>query len=393
MDTKNIEPVFNLSDFNSVQEIVSEKKPMRTSWIIALDIGFSAVKAFAPNKRFCFPSFVRKIDQPLSATDPNDICYRDEGGTYLVGINAQDLVQADDTNDTNSFFDRSRYYNRDFAIILRVALAIGLMDNEVRKRHPSVRPFIQTGLPAAYVKEDAPLIRSTFTEPCKYEVRIGSGEWLKFENTIKEKDVAVMSQPAGTMSSLMVGDDGNYREDAKAIGQKNILIADIGFGTFDPYGVKNRRYVLRESISDMGMKKILETASEAIYNDFRVDIRIPQMRKYIKEGGFRFFEVKKKRGIYVKLDSYIQKASKTVAEEAIEKLYEMAGYFKDYDILVMTGGTGAAWFPYFKEAFADIPCLTVIPGNYGSDLPVYYANARGYYMAAYVKSKAGGGMN
>ena len=35
--------------------------------------------------------------------------------------------------------------------------------------------------------------------------------------------------------------------------EKNIIIADIGFGTFDPYGVVNREKVLEESINNLGM--------------------------------------------------------------------------------------------------------------------------------------------
>ena len=264
------------------------------------------------------------------------------------------------------------------------------MDNEVRRRHPTIKPYVQTGLPAAYVKEDAPKIRASFMEECKYEVRIGNGNWVKFENNLKEKDIGVMSQPAGTLSSIMIGDEGNYLPNAKEFTTKNVLIADIGFGTFDPYGIINRRDVLGESISGMGMKKILETASEAIYRDYRMDIRIPQMRKYMKEGHFRYFDVKKRSGVEVKLDSYINDACQKVAEEAIEKLYEIAGYFKDYNILVMTGGTGAAWLPYVESAFAQIPGLTIIPGNYGNNLPIYYANARGYYFSAFIRTKAGG---
>jgi len=83
------------------------------------------------------------------------------------------------------------------------------------------------------------------------------------------------------------------------------------------------------------------------------------------------------------LDGYIEKACKEVATQAAKKLYEMAEYFTDYDVLVVTGGTGAAWIQYFRETLSGLEDLKIIPGNDGNELPIYYANARGYYMSAY----------
>ena len=77
-----------------------------------------------------------------------------------------------------SSFDRNRYYTKEFAIMARTAVAIGLMDNEERKFEPQFKPAVQTGLPAAYLKEDAPKIKAAFTQPGIYEVRLGSAFFL-----------------------------------------------------------------------------------------------------------------------------------------------------------------------------------------------------------------------
>lgn len=383
----------NLKDFNTVQEIVACKNPLKAHWIIAVDIGFSSVKGMSPNKSFCFPSYVKKMDSTLMSVDEEDIYYRDESGVYLIGTKAQDLVKTDDTNDTDSSFDRNRYFTKEFVILARTAVAIGLMDNEDRKTHPQLKPFIQTGLPAAYLKEDAPKIKDAFTRPGSYEVRIGNGKWVKIENALKISDVSVMAQPAGTLNSILFDDNGEQRKDSKQIMSKNIMIADIGFGTFDPYGIVNRKKVLEESINNLGMKKVLETASEYIYKDYHMDIRIPQMRKYMKDGFFKVIDIQNMSSKKISLDSYIEKACKEVAVQSIKKLYEMANYFSDYDILVVTGGTGAAWLQYFQELLAHMESLTIIPGNYGNEFPIYLANVRGYYMSAYRRLKKQSGHN
>lgn len=380
----------DLKAFNTPQEIIEGKYPVKNFWIIAVDIGFSSVKGLAPNKRFCFPSYVKKMNSSLMSIDEEDIYYRDKDGTYLIGTKAQDLVRADDTNDTDSSFDRNRYFTKEFVILARTAVAIGLMNNEERGNQGQLRPFVQTGLPAAYLKADAPKIKAAFSQPGTYEIKIGSGKWLQFENTLKSSDINVTSQPAGTLNSIFFDDNGEPRKQARQIMEKNIIIADIGFGTFDPYGVVNREKVLEESINNLGMKRVLEVASEYIYKEFNMDIKIPQMRKCMKDGYFKIVDIQQMTSKKIPLDNYIERACKEVATQAATKLYEMAGYFQDYDILVVTGGTGAAWFDYFKEALAGMEDLKIIPGNDGNELPIYYANARGYYMSAYRRLRKAG---
>ena len=71
-------------------------------------------------------------------------------------------------------------------------------------------------------------------------------------------------------------------------------------------------------------------------------------------------------------------------EEATKKLYEVASYFNDYEVLIVTGGTGAAWFDFIKEKLSGMDGLDIIfSGNDGNSLPIYMANVRGYYMSAY----------
>lgn len=379
----------DLTKFNTPQEILPWKNPVATRWVIAIDIGFSSVKGVAPNKVFCFPSYIKKLDDEQMQPEKDDIYYRDDDGVYLIGISAQELVRADDTNDTGSSFDRNRYFTKDFLILARTAMAIGLMDNAERINKFNLRPYIQTGLPAAYLKEDAMKIKRAFITPGSFEIKIGNGKWKKYENLVNESDVSVMSQPAGTLNSIMIDDNGVYRNDLKKIISEGILIADVGFGTFDPYGIVSRRVVLQESINNLGMKKVLETASEYIYKDHGMDIRIPQMRKYMKAGYFTVIDIQNMKSQKVALDDYIEKACREVAVMAAKKLYEMAGYFHDYSVLVVTGGTGAAWIDYFRETFAGLDSLQILPGNNGNNLAIYYANARGYYMSAITRLKKG----
>ena len=74
----------DLKDFNTAQEIIPCKNPVRTNWIIAVDIGFSGVKGLSPNKVFCFPSYVKKMDNSLMSVDDDDIYYDEVSSGLLV---------------------------------------------------------------------------------------------------------------------------------------------------------------------------------------------------------------------------------------------------------------------------------------------------------------------
>ena len=53
----------------------------------------------------------------------------------------------------------------------------------------------------------------------------------------------------------------------------------------------------------------------------------------------------------------------------------------DYQYLILTGGTAAAWSDQLKDAFSQIESLTVIDGNTNCpDLDMIFCNVRGYYL-------------
>ena len=56
---------------------------------------------------------------------------------------------------------------------------------------------------------------------------------------------------------------------------------------------------------------------------------------------------------------------------------------RDMDYLVVTGGTGEAWWYMIKEEFKGLKSLTVLSGNENSDLPFTFSNVRGYYFYLY----------
>ena len=57
----------------------------------------------------------------------------------------------------------------------------------------------------------------------------------------------------------------------------------------------------------------------------------------------------------------------------------------NHNYLVITGGTGAAWYNQIKDHFKDMNTLKIIAGNQNDNIPFIFSNVRGYYMAMYNK--------
>mgnify|MGYP006905528331 FL=1 len=78
------------------------------------------------------------------------------------------------------------------------------------------------------------------------------------------------------------------------------------------------------------------------------------------------------------VNKYIEQANEMVREEAFDYI---KNDLASAQFLIMSGGTGAAWYDYFCERTKFLKNLQVLEGNYGSGLLGIYSNARGYYMA------------
>lgn len=378
--------MINTVDFKTKTEFINRKNvSFGKGWGIALDIGYSAVKGFSPNRVYRFPSYARRIEGRLlnigNAADTS-ILYRenDSSEMWAVGESALSMITSDDATDSNeALYGRNRYYDPMFLVVARTGLAMGMLPNTYGTPEDK-QLLVQTGLPPAYIKTDAPLLRDVLHGVHSFELKIGNNEWKKFSFALAPGDIHVMEQPMGTLISIATNQDSSTSADAEKYFRSRLLIADPGFGTFDIFNIAGNQITDSQTFSNLGMKAVLQKTADEIYRQYGTELRVPAMQSNLGKGTFKRFDRKTMKTEQIDFTEILEKQSRAVCMEALERIKNIYNNLLDHDYLVITGGTGEAWDQYIREALKFMEDLTIIPGNLNDDLSYTYSNVRGYYM-------------
>lgn len=358
------------------------------AFVIAVDLGYSAVKLFSPNWIARFPNYARRVDdefQFISAPPEETILYKDldTNEVWIVGKVAQDLIKAGDTTDSeSSLYGRERYYNPMFLVTARAALGIGLMENEYGKISNNDRLIIQTGLPERYMSDKEDLIDVLATTH-HFAIKLAKSDWIEFNFYVDEKDIDVMSQPKGALFSVITNENGKFTADAKDFLASDVLVFDPGFGTLDLFSIRAGGVVEKDAgatYDDLGMKRVFQETAKAIKNDYHVDLEVAAMQKNMETGLVRY---SRRKGLdFVtkdySFDEQLRNASIKVCNEALERVANTVN-LTNYKYMIVTGGTGACWFNEIHNRLKNLSTLTIVSANRNDKLPFVYANVRGYY--------------
>ena len=378
----------NTKRFRTKQMINNRVHPKGKSFIVGLDVGYSGTKVFYEGGFLCFPSYAKKIEGMLGVFDQNDIIYREDetGDMYMVGYNAQNMMESSNTNDTEGeLFARNRYSNKMFRILCNTA--IGLAQQYKR---PNQKIVVQTGLPSSYVSRDTTALQKAISAGGSFSLKVGNQNWVKCMVNVKPEDVYVMPQPAGALYSVLIKNDGNYIGEAKKMLLSNILVIDIGFGTFDFYGIKNREVVCTDSIDDIGMKEVLRRTSKKIMKEYGEEVRIGSMQKNLVSGTVTCINEDDMTTEEKQIGPLLFASSEEVMQDALIKAKNVTNAFRDYNYIIVDGGTGEAWYENIKDWLKNMKTIKILPCNINdTSLPFIFANARGYYMFRYMQDRRG----
>lgn len=315
---------------------------------IAIDLGYSGVKYFSSFGYGIFPSYAKQTTSNAESfgTLPKEhIMYKDLSNNeiWLVGNSAQKMVDLRDTNDSEStLYGRERYYSPMFTVLARCGLGLslsGYTQNDIRNK----TIFIQTGLPPKY-RSDSSTLKEVLSGTHEFALKIGDGSWQEFHFQIDPANIDVMAQPMGTIFSVAFDNQGRLTEEANKIFTKNLLIFDPGFGTLDLFSIQNNMIGCTETFSDLGMRQVFENTVDQINRTYEQELTVASLQKFLETGLFRL--QKRENGRMITKDipfgDILAKANNEVCLKALTKLQDVFN-LAEYDYLILTGGTSAAW--------------------------------------------------
>lgn len=355
-----------------------------SSWVIAMDIGYSAVKGLSGNSAFCFPSFARKVSSDTSMVgtpSPDDIQYKDESGLWDIGAIALSSISQYDKQDSEEvLYSRNRYYNPMFLVIARVGLALGLQDAMNEKSFAGKNIILQTGLPPAFLKSDTSILKKTLSGRHKFSVKVGTSAWVDYDFELKSEHIYVMAQPLGSLFGVTLNDNAAFIENASEYLNNGVLVFDGGFGTLDTFEIRNKRVNSSQTFDDLGMRAVFREVTDKLYSDHGIDIGVHALQLPLQTGYVKKFIPDEMRTEKVPIEKILEEANKEVCSKAISKIRSVYNNLLDFKFLLVTGGTGEAWFEILKEYFAGLEDLSVVSSSMNTTLPTIFSNVRGYYL-------------
>lgn len=373
-------------DFKPKTIMEQRKFPSKEkTWIVGLDIGYSAVKGISPNHLFSFPSYARQIPENrerMKAYDDMDIRYRDKTGTWSVGSLAyEEVVCSEVVGTEEELYGRNRYYSPMFIVLARTGIALGLTSNKFGSPNGK-KLALQTGLPPKYRIADTPLLKEVLAGHHSFDIRIGNGKWQHFDFKLEEEDIYVMPQPLGSLVSASIDKEGRQIPDAIKYFSSNVVIFDPGFGTMDDYTVKQGNVVGNgETFANLGMHEVFERTCKDIQNSYGVSLQVPELINKLNTGTVYVTDRKKMKRVEKDFKEFLGHNSRQVCEEAIEQMKVIHDYFSDINYIITTGGTYDAWKEDFDPKFSEMEGLHIIPGNSNDEsITNVFSNVRGYYF-------------
>lgn len=378
------------SKFKTKSEIIERKMPRingnnqyKGRTIIAIDGGYSSVKGVGPERVFMFPSYAKKAPSSLEVVgkiDECDILFRNNntGETWLVGQSAETMMdQTDHESITDaSLFTRYRYDSDMYKVIMATGLALGLWNtpkgNEV---------YLQTGLPSAYKKADAPKLISALAGKYNISIKVGARPWSDFEFVLPPNNINVMEQPMGTLCSIAYS-NGERTKFGDEVMASNSLILDIGFGTEDIFSVRRGYSSESKTYSDTAMRAVFDDVIKEIKKDYPdVELKVFELQNHLVDGQAPYFDISEFKMNYIPFGDILAKVNADLCEKSIMRLMQDYQNMQNYKYLIVTGGTGESRFNQIKSKLSVIPSLQVLPGNMNvPDLSYQYSNVVGYYM-------------
>ncbi len=365
----------------------------RPASIVALDIGYSAVKGISAQRAFRFPSYAKRLAngeaEIIGKLKPTDLILKDNktGELWLVGDIAQQQMTREDVDSTTDkdMYQRFRYETPVFKIVAAASMALALLGADLNDEI-----FLETGLPSQYKNADTPKLIKALSGEYDVSLKAGNGKFIPFKFTLDEKHINVIEQPQGTLFSAAYQQDGKPIDGFELFLGSKTIIWDFGFNTEDIFamsgGIAMPGGKAHKTFIDTSMRAVFENAIANIQADYpTMECKVFEFQQFLETGKAMYFDVDSWEDITFDIQDYIVNSNRELCEKSLVRLLQEYDNLKGIDNIIVTGGTGESRIDQIREKLQKMH-VKVIDGNINNPaLPFAYSNAIGYYMYGHAR--------
>ena len=370
---------------------------MQKQLLLAIDPGFDNVKVIANGEHFKFPfNAVETDERKMSDYGRRDgfILYKDESGaTWRVGQYARGLIfdnkeQQEQAEKMRGFYTEERFISSEFTVGLRAALAMAINKTGMYDDQENLDIRLIVALPHGCRAKFASTIVGVVAGEHSYYMRFDNGPEQAYHFTIQESGVFTISQTIAAILGETSDDDGNIDDDKFFyLSNGPTLVIDGGYYTVGLVPVSRGGSVddaRAESDTEHAMKMVNVAVEKEIASQ-RPDIKHYSIEYLLaqNDGIVRYLEGGKAHAI--DLAAIRKEKIEDVCDDFIEYLNKKYNNLLDFRYVLVTGGTGACFFPqllaHYKEMgiMDDEHMLLTSPNVYDNPLPIEFSIAAGAY--------------
>lgn len=370
---------------------------MSKKLLIAIDPGFDAMKVIANGIHFKFPfSAVETDERKMSDYGGRKefILYKDRSGaTWRVGQYARTLMyenksQQDDP--TAKLYTEERFISPEatVGILSAIAKAIDLTGLYNEQADLDIRLIV--ALPHSVRNKYAPTVAGLVSGAQRFYMTFDDGEEKEYRFNIVEQNVLTVSQ---TIAAILgeTSDDNGYIDESKYhyLANGPTLVVDGGYYTMGLVPVSRGGSVdddHAESNTNYAMKNVnLGVAKEIA--DTRPDIKHYSVEYLLSQGEseIRYMDKGQNKVVSIDLSVIREKKLQNVCNNFIRYLNKKYNDLIDFRYVLVTGGTGAAFFSqllaYYKGTgvMDEAHMLLTHPVLSGNELPIEFSVVTGAY--------------
>lgn len=327
---------------------------------VAIDPGFDSMKVVANGKVFKFPFNVVETDErkmtDYRLRDDFMLYQGSDGTTYRVGQYAREL-SFDQKVDVADFYTEQRFISPEFQVGVDTAIALAIEKNELYDEQQVLDIHVMVALPHACRGMYSATIVGASAGLHRFSLRIGQGKTKTYRFKISEVHIHTVSQTIAAILGETSDDHGDIDEEKFFyLSNGPTLVLDGGYYTMGMVVVSRGGSVdetLTESDTRHAMANINQLVAEAV-KDKRPDINHYAVEYLLgkDEGFIRYMQDGK--AVCVDLREIRAEKQVVVCDDLIRYLNGKYNNLLDLKYLLVTGGTGACFYPqllsYYKAA-------------------------------------------